>query len=263
MESRLTRSSLSSAAAAYLQPAFLICTLVLVTAAAGMSMAIKSFGVYLKKEPLPIKKPLDLIDEKPLGSYAATRKDKITDTEMLEALGTENYLQWTIEDTDEPGDSSVRMCSLFITYYELPDRVPHVPEECYTGTGYQKLASEAVTIELAEGTADDGTPLSVPARYLVFTGMGSDHWRTVKFPILYLFNVNGIYANSREEARVALNRNIFGKHSYFSKVEWKFYGLKFGQLIYPMKDEAVRASGKLLSVLLPILEQEHWPDWNN
>jgi hypothetical protein len=31
-------------------------------------------------------------------------------------------------------------------------------------------------------------------------------------------------------------------------------------LIYPSREEAIAASAKLLNVLLPVLEKEHWPD---
>jgi hypothetical protein len=74
---------------------------------------------------------------------------------------------------------------------------------------------------------------------------------------LYLFRVNGEYAGSREEARIALNKNLFRKSSYFSKVE-----VIFSQgSIAPRKEQAVKASEKFLAVILPILETEHWPDW--
>ena len=53
----------------YFQPAFLICVVVLGTAGVGMSVAIKSFGVYLKKEPLPLRKSLDLLGEDDLVHY--------------------------------------------------------------------------------------------------------------------------------------------------------------------------------------------------
>jgi hypothetical protein len=74
---------------------------------------------------------------------------------------------------------------------------------------------------------------------------------------LYFFKVNGQYAGSREEARIALNKNLFGKYSYFCKVELVFNVSS----VAPSKEEAVAASEKLLAVILPILEQEHWPDW--
>ena len=42
----------------YLQPAFLICVGLLAVTASGMSVAIKMAGIYTKKEPLLLKKPL-------------------------------------------------------------------------------------------------------------------------------------------------------------------------------------------------------------
>jgi hypothetical protein len=245
----------------YMQPAFLVCAAVLAVAAATMSVAIKSFGVYLKKMPLALKKPLDSLDEEALYPYRVVGREKILDKDMVEALGTTDYIQWTLEDRRAEAESGVRMCSLFITYYELPDRVPHVPEECYTGTGHQKLASDAFTVEIpAAGSGRPAGPRTIPARYLVFAAAGS-HWSSEKFTVAYLFNVNGGYANSREEARAALNRNIFGKYSYFSKVEWKFYGLKYGRPFHPAKDEVIAASRGLLAAVLPELEAGHWPDW--
>ena len=54
---------------------------------------------------------------------------------------------------------------------------------------------------------------------------------------------------------MALNRNIFGKSSYFSKVE-----LVFNQGTGTLsKQETVDTSQRLLARLLPILERDHWP----
>ena len=47
----------------YLQPAFLICVLVLAAAGAGMSVTMKKLGIVFKKEPLPLKKSLEDLDE--------------------------------------------------------------------------------------------------------------------------------------------------------------------------------------------------------
>jgi hypothetical protein len=239
----------------YTQPAFLICAAILAIAGGGMSVAIKSFGIYLKKDPWPLKKSLDLLDEKGLAPYKVVSKSEIESEDVVDSLGTKDYIQWVLEDLDAPANSTVRYCSLFITYYELPDRVPHVPEECYMGSGFQKLASDSVALEVGIR--------KIPAKYLVFTSTGSDYWqRSTKFPILYLFSANGEYINSREDVRLVLNKNIRGKHSYFSKVEWKFFNADLkGQQgsAYPAKKEAVAASQKLLGVILPILEKEHWP----
>ena len=237
----------------YGQPAFLVCVLVLAIAGSGMSIAIKAFGIYLKKEPLPLKKSLDLLDEKGLGPYRVAAKQKIENKEIIKELGTEDYIQWILEDTEAAVRSSVRRVMLFITYYRLPDRVPHVPEECYTGGGYQKLTSDSVTFEI--NNAGLGR---IQGKYLVFASTSANHWRkSSKFPVLYLFKVNGEYANSRDEARFTLNRNIRRKQSYFCKMELIFNQ----QIVAPGKEEAVSASEKRLRVVLPILEKEHWPDW--
>jgi len=245
----------------YMQPAFLICAVVLAVAGSGMSIAIKSFGVYLKKEPLPLKKPLELLDEKGLAPYKVVSKDRIENKEIVKALGTEDYIQWVLEDLDVAADSAVRKCSLFITYYELPDpRVVHVPDECYMGVGYQRLVFDGVLLEVNK----EGIEERLSAKYLVFGGADSKQWvRETKFSVLYLFNVNRRYKGSRETARVVLNRNLRSKYSYFCKVEWKFFNTRFGQAIYPSKEEAIAASQKLLSVILPILEKEHWPVMEN
>jgi len=238
----------------YFQPAFLICVAVLAIAAASMSIATKRFGVYLKKEPLPLKKSLDLLDENQLAPYEVTSKRKVENKEMLKALGTEDYIQWVLDNTEVATDSAVRRCLLFITYYKLPDRVPHVPEECYTGGGYQRLATDSVTFEINK----PGLEKKIQGKYLVFGSTKFDFWQSGgKFPVLYFFKVNGEYAGSRDEARITLNKNLFRKHSYFCKME-----LVFNQsFVAPSKQQAVTAGEKLLAVILPTLEREHWPDW--
>jgi len=239
--------------AAYLQPAFLICAVVLAASAAGMSVATKKLGLYLKKEPLPLKKPLDALEVEELTPYRVTAKEKIENAEIREALGTEDYLQWVLEDPREPAQSAVREVLVFITYYRLPDRVPHVPEECYTGGGYQRLNTDAVHFEIGAPDARH----TIPGRYLRFTRTTGDPTLALQqFPVVYLFRVNGEYAGSRDDARMALNKNIFRKHSYFCKVELVFNR----SAVAPAQKDAVAASERLLRVLLPVLEKEHWPD---
>jgi hypothetical protein len=238
----------------YLQPAFLICVLVLVAAGTGMSITMKKLGVVFKKEPLPLKKSLEGLVESDLTPYRVVLKQKIQNPDILKALGTDDYIQWVLEDTEKAVGSPTKECLLFITYYKLPDRVPHVPEECWTGGGYQKLGSEAVMFQINSENFD----ANVPARYLVFAPKKTGLWQGgEKIPNLYFFKVNGQYAGSRQEARIALNKNLFGKNSYFCKVELVFNRSS----IAPSKEQAVEASEKLLTVILPILEQEHWPDW--
>jgi hypothetical protein len=239
----------------YLQPAFLICVLVLAIAGVGMSVTTRNLGIILKKEPLPLKKSLELLDQSDLTPYKIVLpKLKITNDEVLEALGTEDYIQWILEDTEQASASPVKKCLLFITYYPRPDRVPHVPEECWTGGGHQRLGSEDVTLDISNAA---GSAANIPAKYLVFGPRTANLWQSgVRIPNVYFFRVNGQYAGSRETARVALNKNLFGKHSYFCKVELVFNAGSSS----PNKEESIGASEKLLTVILPILERDHWPD---
>ena len=258
----------------YTQPAFLICIAVLAIAGTGKKTAIQWSGAHLKKLSLPLKKPLDLLDDSALMPYRVIRKHKITNKDMLEQLGTQEYVQWELEDTQAHKFSPVKYCSLFITYYTGHlDQVPHVPEECYTGGGNQQLGSESVTLNVqglhtSKIVNDDGKTVQteqtskINARYIVFIRQGSNMWQaTSKYSVLYLFQVNGTYAGSRSETRAIMGKNLFGKYSYFSKVEWKFYGGGMGGVTFPNKQEAIKASEKLLSVLLPVMAQDHWPDW--
>ncbi|MBN2589043.1 MAG: hypothetical protein JXA96_04215 [Sedimentisphaerales bacterium] len=239
----------------YFQPAFLICAAVLAITGAGMSIAIESLGIYLKKEPIQLRKPLDFLDENGLSHFSVgpQNKLKIENPEIVKELGTEDYIQWIIVDGNVPANSPVRKCFLFITYYPSPDKVPHIPEECYTGGGFQKILSSDVVLHI--GNSDTS---KISAQYLVF---GNDDTNILlnqgKFPVLYFFRVNGEYAGSREEARMALNKNLFRKSSYFSKVE-----IAFNQSIpAPGKEETIKATESLLNVILPILEKEYWPEW--
>jgi len=236
----------------YFQPAFVICVAVLAIVGGGMSIAQKKLGLALKKEPLPLKQSLDLLDEAMLAPYDVVAKLKIENEEILKSLGTSDYIQWVLEDPCQPAESPVRRVMLFVTYYALPDRVPHVPEECYTGGGYQRLATEAVRLRISES----GRQREIPGRCLVFGTSDTNLLMAAQFPVLYFFRVNGQYAGSRDGARVALNRNIFSPHSYFSKVELVFNQSRSA----PTQAEAMAAAERLLAVVLPQLEHHHWPD---
>ena len=258
----------------YTQPAFLICVAVLAIAGTGKTIVIEWSGAHLKKLPLPLKKPLDLLDESALVPYKVINRHMIHNKDVLEQLGTEEYIQWEVEDTEADKSSPVKYCLLFVTYYTgNPDQVPHVPEECYVGGGSQRVGSESVTLNVeglevsdisseSEISTEAGIKKKINAKYVVFISQSSNMWQTrSRYPVLYFFKANGAYAGSRTETRAIMGKNLFGKYSYFSKVEWKFHGGGPGGRIYPNEEETIAASEKLLSVLLPVMERDHWPDW--
>ena len=258
----------------YTQPAFLICVILLAIAGAGMQVTVDWFGVQLQKEALPLKKPLELFVDSLLTPYKVVKNSKIKNKDVLEQLGTDEYLQIILEDTESQELSPVRFCSLFVTYYTGdPDMVPHVPDECYIGGGNVCLGRDTVTLQLAnlnrEGktieaqdsdTIADNTNIDV--KYLTFSKKNSDIWQvSSKFNVWYFFKVNGEYSGGRTQTRKILGENLLGKYSYFSKIEWTFHGQNQSTKSRIDKETALKASEKLMSVILPILEKEYYPDW--
>ena len=244
----------------YTSPAFVICFIVLAVSCVGLDILIEKLNPYSKKLKAPLIKSLDDIDEYRLWPYKVVKKTKIKNREILESLGTKDYIQWVLEDTTAPKNSPHRYASLFVTYYTgINDRIPHVPEECYFGAGSERLGTNNVKMQLDCPELNPGTTkkIDVPVRVLTFarSSVGSLAGKEV-FNVSYFFKVNNSYASGRTEARNILGLNIFGKYSYFSKVEWRFFGVSENADY----EETLKASVPLLEKVLPVLELEHWPN---
>jgi hypothetical protein len=246
-----------------LQPAFLICVAVLVAASSGLAITGRT---KVKKEPLPLKKSLSTIEEKSLAPYKVLNKSKIVNEDVIKALGTEEYIQWMLEDTSAEPGSSVRYSSLFITYYTgTPDAVPHIPDECYLGGGSQTRGSYEIDVPITwPSNGQVETKQNIPVRCVVFSGKSTKAWESdTLFSVMYTFKVNGAYKGSRDGVRLSLGTNR-SRYSYYAKVEWQFFGV--GGIdrsrIYPSREEAVKASEKLLGIVLGELERSYWPDWD-
>jgi hypothetical protein len=245
----------------YLQTPFLLCVGVLTVSAIGMKAAMHWAGVQAVKLSLPLQKPLDQIDVQQLSPYKVIEKAIIRNPDILQSLGTRDYIQWLLEDPQVPSSSPVRYCSLFITYYTgNPDRVPHVPDECYVGGGNIQKKAETLTLDLQTGASPVGSalPAKLSVRQSVFASKQANQLDPqAEFSVLYFFKANGEYADGRTGVRFIMSKNFTCKYSYFSKVEWKFSGTGSS----PSTEDIVKASEKLMSVLLPLLETRHWPDW--
>ncbi|MDD5010767.1 MAG: hypothetical protein PHQ00_01450 [Phycisphaerae bacterium] len=242
----------------YLQPSFLVSVICLLATAGFIGYYKTHYGITLIKKALPLKQPFDDFEEKLLEPYKVLKKSKIDNRDILESLGTEDYLQWFIEDTTADVMSPTRNCSLFITYYTgNPDQVPHVPEACYVGGGSKVVRSSSAALDLGDVKLT-GQETTIPATIVTFTQQAAEIWQTAaEFPVIYFFKVNGAYKGHRTAVRIALG-DLINEYSYFSKVELKFFNVRG---IYPDQQQSVEAAQKLLKVLLPVLERDYWPDW--
>lgn len=232
---------------------FLVCVVALVLGLVGVQVLV-AVGVSFRKQRLDLKAPLTQLDLAKIRPYERVDSDVLS-AEEIEALGTEEYIIWQLVDTRIPErNNPMKYARLFVTYYSgQPDQVPHVPEECFLGGGYQQLGKPLNTeITVPTLKQDYG---KIPLRILSFrkdSVIGGAYAPTV----CYLFSVNGKFVSSRTDVRMALS-NLFERYAYFSKVE-----LTFGLPGHKIDTEQVRqAAEELLKVVLPVLVDDHWPDW--
>jgi hypothetical protein len=247
-----------------MQPAFLVCVAVLLLAAGGLALTGRT---TVRKEALHLRRALDLLDEKAIAPYRIMDRSRIASADVIKALGTEEYIQWSLEDTSVDAGSPVRYVMLFVTYYtgEKLDAVVHTPEACYLGGGNQPGGTYNEDIAI-DGWSNGGTVknrITVPVRCAVFSKGGTQAWETEKpFTVSYTFKVNGTYQRNRTATRAELSG--MSRYAYYAKVEWQFSGFSGidRSRVYPSKEETTKASEKLLNIVLGELEKSHWPDWD-
>ncbi len=240
------------------EPAFLICMVVLGEGAVGLRAGAKKMKWHFRKLPLELRQPFDNLDVGRLGPYQVIRKAKIA-KEIRDELGTEEYLQWTLLDTSLKSNAPGSTVDLFITYYTgSPDKVPHIPDVCYVGSGGVPTFKMNTTIRvpgLDGDSQNDSDHDILPVRMLGFDvrGVMGVEPRTV----VYFFAVNGDFVCTRTAVRDRQTR-LTDRYAYFSKVE-----MSFSQPNKLGREGVLAAAEKLASGLVPVLVTEYWPDWNN
>ncbi len=230
---------------------FVACVALLVLFAGGFQILATVQGFIFVKERVDLRKPLNLLDRDRLAQYELYKAIEIQ-SDILNQLGTDQYLQWIVQVPDrlEEPDRG-RFLSLFVTYYTgLPDAVPHVPEACYAGGGHKlvKQSPDEVTI------SSKGQQIVVPIQVLEFR-KESQFSRNSRI-VLYTFHANGQFRADRTAVRLAIG-SLTDRYAYFSKVEVGV-DLEEGRFT---KDQAVTSAKRFLKVAIPVLLEDHWPDW--
>jgi len=232
--------------------AFGLCVAILAVAVGLLRAGREVFGVYTVKEPVNLRKPLDMLEKERLKPYRFV-KAIVLPAEVVEQLGTEQYIQWVLEDPRRRPDDPLRMAYLFVTYYTGKRfRVAHTPERCYLGGGYEPKSAQTVQFEVP---GLDGKPIRVPARVVRFAKSSVVEAEPI---VVYTFYVNCRFECLGEWVRFRLN-NIWLPRTFFSKVEVTFRG---GMLDAPARlepQQVTKAAEDLLRTVLPILMKDHWP----
>ena len=229
----------------------MLCILVLALSAGSMQVAAKKLGLHFVKLSVPLRNSLDDLDGSRLSPFLVLSKNKIENEDVVAELGTEEYIQWILEDPSVGKNEPGHYLSVFITYYTGdPDVVPHVPEVCYTGGGntITKRSDAAIEFTNREGSVEE-----ISVRVLTISSPKS--YDSMDSKVVYFFSVNGHLEGSRSRVRFRLN-NLFDRYAYFSKVEIIFR--EGGKMT---EDDVVSAVDRLSQKLLPLLTEEHWPEW--
>ncbi len=241
--------------AAFRNRGFLACVLLLALFGGALQGLIAAMGGRVVKDPVPLLNPLSRLNRDKLFGYVVKDVGDIK-PEILDNLGTREYIQWTLEDqsTTLPPNAPERIAHLFVTYYtDNPNQVPHVPEECYLGGGYSQTRSEIADVWIP------GLDQNVPLKVLTFQkpSMADADDRGAQV-VMYTFNTNGQFAADRQAVKLIVG-DWRSKYAYFSKLEISFGDPRFG---YPTQEQAVEAGKRLLQTVVPVLVNDHWgPAW--
>jgi hypothetical protein len=256
-------------------PAFLAALSVLVLGAVALQVSLARMQVVLRKLPIYAK------DDLPLRTIASSvpgwervGQDNILSKEVIEELGTENYLSrvYRGEFNGKPV-----IIELHLAYYTgMIDTVPHVPERCFVGGGMvQDGATQTVPIPLdLERLSID--PYVDQAEYgSVYSAVG-ENFQSVRMPFEldtrlklrvtpfldvrsdrrvfagYFFLANGGIASSANDVRV-LSFDPQTTYAYYTKVQFTSWDVE-------SSEELGVIAGSLLDELLPQI-MRRVPDW--
>lgn len=194
------------------------------------------------KAALPLKKPLGALDVEGLLPYKAIERRALEST-VVEALGTDQYINWVMEDTSVPQTNPLHYVHLFVTYDTGGvNLVPHTPDECLLGAGYQAAQPHE--------NVDINVPMTIPVRLCTFIKTAVFNREEVS--VVYTFNCNGKFVATRTGVRLLIN-DLSNRYAYFSKVEVSFPRATRAQ--------SLQGAAKLFERLLPVLIKDHFPDF--
>ncbi|GMU38411.1 MAG: exosortase-associated EpsI family protein [Phycisphaerae bacterium] len=212
--------------------------------------------VVAHKEAVPLRAALGSLDREALGPYRFVRAEFLT-PEYVEALGTDQYLIWTLEDTREAPDSSRRQVHLFVTYYTGgPELVVHRPDECFRASGYtltEFRRDERLRIDSLGGGGGE-----IPFRIVTFRKTGL--FQQAELSVAYTLYCNGRFTVSPTEVRM-WTTSPATRSAYFSKVEVCFLPSpgESGPGQPATADETLQGTGELMRYVLPLLMNDIWP----
>jgi exosortase len=256
---------------------------ILALSAAGLTGAISLSGVVVRPKAIYPEngRALMAVSANALASWEPLGSDTRENAEIEETLGTKNYLTRTYvrRPGKGGGDRPVRL-QLHVAYYTGSiDTVPHVPERCMVGAGWQIAAdprivpldldetrwsrdprdSEAMSLGYMRMRTGDGS--DAPGRFVNLPkGIGEVRMQItpfiapngMKMHAGYFFIANGQVATTAFDVRrMAFDRKA--KYAFYMKVQ-------ISSVEVANEKELAAESAALLDELMPEL-MRCVPDW--
>ena len=230
------------------QVPFLICCGLLLATALLLQATVQAKGWRVLKDPLPLRQ---LLSDPPkiLGPFELVEVVELPE-EIIESLGTKDYVQATYRDTRMPEDRPAAFVQLFVTYYTgIPDSVPHVPERCYTGGGHTKIKEGPVAVEVKN--LPDNPQGKVDVKAVTFERIANG--MVINTTPSYYFACNGTRTLSPLKVRTIL-KNPTDKYCYYAKIEVNFSAVHD-------REKSIAKAKEFLQYAAPVMENEYLPDW--
>ncbi len=191
----------------------------------SMYTAQAYFNVVLTKLPAPLQKPLPTLPTR-MGRWKKWGRDQRLSPEIVQVLGTRQYLLRTYRKIGLPLTSLRSLVTLNLNFYSKGDATPHVPNVCWQGVGRKRVYDHIITIHHVRHA--DGKYSSVQMRFLSFATpsthggtlsllTNSDHDNRL-LNTAYMFQVNGRYAPNVQQV-TQLFWKTDSKYSYHAKIE--------------------------------------------
>jgi len=143
--------------------AFVVALGVMGAGAAGFSAAISKYRLHLNKLEIypPKGRQLSQLPAQ-IPGWERIGPDQIESAEVLEVLGTENYVSRSYIETDPEDPRNPFRIEFHAAYYTgMIDTVPNVPERCFVGGGLQQSTgsrSLPIPLDTSSWSVDTGVP---------------------------------------------------------------------------------------------------------
>lgn len=244
----------SRQAPSLLAPPFVIAVVLLsVGALSGTISTLAGFNRI--KQPLSLRAPLSMLQTQNLAPYKLI-KWTVHSPEVINALGTDEYISWILEDQSVPRGDLLRFVHIDVTYYTGGHYLaPHTPDNCRVGGGYKPAVPHENLILDVPGVGLEKDRL--PVRVCTF--QKTDVFDRQEVSVVYTFFCNGGYVETARGVRLRVN-DPTKVHTFFSKVEISFLGP--GGVKAPSRAQNIEGAEKLFRVVLPVLMESHWPDFD-